>query len=136
MSVDSVPVYVIDDDDALLDSMRFLLESMGISSTHFSDPFEFLQSLKSLPPGCVLTDLRMPGLSGLELNQAVRARNIDWPIILMSANVDRESCENTPGVDFIEVIEKPFTASKLKSAIENAFAKLDGTSGSELESNP
>src|SRR6476659_5957437 len=81
-------VYVIDDDPAMLESTLFLLDSVGISSTPFSDPIEFLHALKRLEPGCVLTDFRMPTMSGTELQAALAARKVRWPVILMSGHSD------------------------------------------------
>ena len=65
-----IPVYVTDDDAGMLDSMTFLMDSMGIPSAQFSDPNGFLRALAGLQPGCILTDMRMPTMDGLEFLEA------------------------------------------------------------------
>ena len=66
-----VPVYLIDDDEATLASTEFLLNALGVPAQSFSDPYLFLHAVGSLAPGCILTDLRMPAMSGLELHAAL-----------------------------------------------------------------
>lgn len=118
------PVYVIDDDESVLESVQFLLESFGIPSKLYSTPYAFLQELGTLDPGCLLTDLRMPSMSGLELHSAVRAKNIPWPVILMSAHLERDGGAGTLNQDFVGLVEKPFTAERLLDVIEQGFAQL------------
>ena len=120
----SFPVYVVDDDQSVLESVQFLLESFGISSRVYSTPYAFLQEVSSLEPGCLLTDLRMPSMSGIELHGAVRAKEVAWPIILMSAHLEREGGAGALGKDFVGLVEKPFTAERLMSTLELAFAQL------------
>lgn len=125
--ITTYPVYVIDDDDSMLESMRFLLDSLGIPSKQFDDPFSFLQQLSVLEPGCILTDLRMPPMSGLELYSTVRARRIDWPVILMSAHLDSDA-EVDAQEDILELLEKPFTTEQLTRVLQQASSLLDGRS--------
>ncbi|HEX6660264.1 MAG TPA: response regulator [Sphingomicrobium sp.] len=124
---DGVPVYVIDDDTGMLDSMSFLLGSLGIPSKHFADPFTFLQTLDSLRPGCVLTDLRMPTMTGLELNRELAARKIDWPVVLMSAHLDSEASADARDCGVTDVIQKPFTVARLKAVLGRALSRLSGS---------
>jgi FixJ family two-component response regulator len=124
MIASRVPIYTVDDDQAMLDSLGFLLESIGVSSQQFSDPYALLQAIDSLEPGCILTDLRMPTMSGIELSAALRNRCIDWPIILMSAHLDPDSTADMLVHGVVEVIVKPFTASSLQGAIERASLQL------------
>jgi len=125
MAAEPSPVYVIDDDQGMLDSMHFLLDACGVPSRQFSDPYAFLHALGSLPPGCVLTDLRMPTMSGIELNQKLDALQLGWPVILMSAHLDSEASDDALSRGFFEVIEKPFTASTLSAVLDRAFLRLD-----------
>lgn len=118
------PVYVVDDDESILESIQFLLESFGIPSKLYSTPFAFLQEMSSLEPGCVLTDLRMPSMSGLELHSAVRAKEVSWPIILMSAHLEREGSASALSSDFVGLVEKPFKAARLLDALQQAFVQL------------
>jgi two-component system response regulator FixJ len=118
------PVYVVDDDESVLESMQFLLESFGVSSKLYSTPFAFLQELGSLEPGCLLTDLRMPSMSGLELHSAVRARELGWPIVLMSAHLDGHGDGGASSENFLDHVEKPFTGDRLLQVLDRAFAQL------------
>jgi FixJ family two-component response regulator len=117
----SHPVYLIDDDDAMLASTQFLLDSVGIPATSFSDPFAFLHAVGSLPPGCVLTDLRMPSMSGLELHGALATKGIGWPLVLMSGHSEFVPSETGLGNGVVAMVEKPFTLDKLMSALDRAF---------------
>lgn len=119
-------MYIVDDDDGMLESMLFLMESMEIPSRQFSDPYAFIKALGSLQPGCVLTDLRMPTMSGLELGEALRSRDINWPVILMSAHLDGEISADAVSAGTIQMIEKPFTAARLKTVLRRAFSQMDG----------
>jgi two-component system response regulator FixJ len=118
------PVYVVDDDESVLESVQFLLESFGIPSRLYPTPFAFLQELGSLEPGCLLTDLRMPSMSGLELHSAVRARELGWPVILMSAHFDGHGDAGASSENFLGHVEKPFTADRLFQVLDRAFAQL------------
>jgi FixJ family two-component response regulator len=119
----ATPVYLVDDDRAILDSTQFLLDSVGIPSTCFADPYAFLHAAPSLPPGCVLTDVRMPSMGGLELHGALARRGIGWPFVLMTGHSDIVSEAAADGV--VAVIEKPFTLEKLLTVLKGAFAMLD-----------
>lgn len=120
------PVYVVDDDESVLESVQFLLESFGIPSKIYVTPYAFLQDMSSLEPGCVLTDLRMPSMSGVELHSAVRAKDVAWPIVLMSAHLEREGGTSDLSSDFVGLVEKPFKAERLLNALQQAFAQLKG----------
>jgi len=117
-----IPVYVIDDDEGMLESTQFLLQALGIQSNVYSDPLAFLRAVGTLDPGCILTDLHMPSISGIELRAALTARGIDWPFILMSGNADVE--DRRPGAGILDLIEKPFTRGRLLAVLERAFAAL------------
>lgn len=118
------PVYVIDDDSDMLESIRFLLESLGIESRTFADPLVFLQELKNLVPGCVLTDLTMPSMTGIELNAALGGRGITWPVVLMSGDADAKSRRASLDKGISDFIEKPFTLERLLGVLEGARQKL------------
>jgi FixJ family two-component response regulator len=120
------PVYVVDDDGSVLDSTRFLLDSLGIRCLSFIDPLAFVSECEGLAPGCVLTDFNMPGMSGIELRAALRDKRIFWPVILMSAHSSRKSIGDLPGLGITDFIDKPFTLARLSQALELAFAQLSG----------
>jgi FixJ family two-component response regulator len=120
-----IPTYVIDDDPAMVESTRFLLESLGCEADGFVDPLDFLQSLRKLEPGCVLSDFAMPSMTGAELHSALRQRGIDWPVILMSGNRNRAFTRRLVGDGIIGFLEKPFTVEQLTGLLERAAEKLD-----------
>lgn len=118
------PVYLIDDDEATLASTQFLLGALGIPAISFADPFAFLHALASLKPGCVLTDLRMPSMSGLELHAALKKKGVGWPVILMSGHSALESNSDSLDRGIFGTLEKPFTLDGLMKVLERAFVEL------------
>lgn len=118
------PVYVIDDDEAALASTQFLLRALGIPAISFADPFGFLQELASLEPGCILTDLRMPRMSGLELHVALKKKGVGWPVILMSGHSALESNSDSLDRGIFGTLEKPFTRDGLMKVLDRAFIEL------------
>ena len=121
-----IHVYLIDDDEGMLASTQFLLETIGIPLTVYSDPYAFLHAVKSLEPGCVLTDLRMPSMSGIELHSALVARGIEWPFVLMSGHAEPQAAEEALGRGVLAFLEKPFALPRLKNALQQASAILAG----------
>lgn len=121
MKIARAPVYLIDDDDAMLASTAFLLETLGLQVKSFRDPFAFLHAVRELEPGCLLTDLLMPSMSGLELHATLKKRGIDWPVVLMSGH----SSLNAKGRGISAMLEKPFSADQLMTALDGAFTELE-----------
>jgi len=124
-----VPVYVIDDDSGMLESTQFLLSSFNIESKAFSDPLAFLQAVAGLEPGCVLSDLRMPSMTGLELHRALSARGVDWPMVLMSGNSDLETNRHLMDDGIVGFLEKPFAIPELLDALKSASRELERKPG-------
>jgi FixJ family two-component response regulator len=118
------PVYVIDDDPGMLESTGYLLGSLEIEAKTFSDPMAFLQEVSKLVPGCVLSDLSMPTMTGIELHEALVAKGISWPVVLMSGHSDRESNRGALHGSMVDFIEKPFTVPRLLEVLENALRRL------------
>jgi FixJ family two-component response regulator len=127
------PVYLIDDDEATLESTKFLLDALNIEARTFSDPFEFLHAVASLPPGCVLTDLRMPAMSGLELHAALARKRIRWPVVLMSGHSAIESNKDALDRGIFAMIEKPFTRDGLVEILDRASAAMTATASAGEE---
>lgn len=126
-----VPVYLIDDDEAALASTQFLLEALGIAATSFSDPYAFLHSVDSLKPGCILTDLRMPAMSGLELHAALIKKGVRWPVVLMSGHAALESNRDALDRGVFAMLEKPFTRTALMSVLGRACSSLGSECAAE-----
>ncbi|MFY8141762.1 MAG: response regulator, partial [Caulobacter sp.] len=81
-------VHVIDDDEAMRDSLSFLLDMQGFETRVYESAMAFLEALPGMPGGCVLTDVRMPGLSGLELIDHLRAQGSDLAVVVMTGHGD------------------------------------------------
>jgi two-component system response regulator FixJ len=110
-------IYVIDDDQAMLESTVFLLRSAGFECDCFRDARAFLQAIGTLEPGCVLTDLRMPEMNGYELQKALSEVAPAWPIILMTSENGSLNARAAAAHGFIGFLRKPFPADALLAAI-------------------
>ncbi|MCH8851566.1 MAG: response regulator transcription factor, partial [Planctomycetes bacterium] len=113
-------VHVVDDDPSLLKSLRWLLESVGLTVATFKSAQDFLADFDPAQPGCVLLDVRMPGMSGLELHQDLKSRNIPIPIIVFTGHGDvamAVQCMKDGAFDFIE---KPYNEQELVDRINDA----------------
>ena len=126
-------VYVIDDDAAMRDSLDFLLGSAGFSVRLFESAQVFLSELPELEAGCVVTDIRMPGIDGMELlrqlNGASGVRKL--PIIVMTGHGDVPLAVEAMKLGALDFLEKPFEDDRLIGMIETALSQNDGGSKSD-----
>ena len=114
-------VYVIDDDDAARDSLEMLLESAGYATESFSSARSFLDRAAALPVGCALVDIRMPEMGGLELQEALRERGFDVPIVFVTGHADVPVAVRAMRAGAIDFVEKPFEADVILNAVERAL---------------
>jgi two-component system response regulator FixJ len=115
-------VYVLDDDAAVLRSLERLLSSANFEPITFERPDLFLTAAKTFKTGCVLLDVRLPGISGLDVQtQLGRMRN-DLPIIVMAAQGDVQTAVRAMKAGAIDFLEKPYSDHALLGAIEAAFS--------------
>ena len=124
-------VYVIDDDEAMRDSLNFLLDSSGFRVTLFDNAQSFLDTLPGLSFGCVVSDIRMPGLDGIELLKRMKAQSSPFPILIMTGHGDVPLAVEAMKLGALDFLEKPFDDDRLIGMIESALA--DCTSGSKSE---
>ena len=126
-------VYVIDDDPAMRDSLDFLLGSAGFDVRLFDSAQVFLSELPKLEIGCVVTDIRMPGIDGMELlrqlNPASSIRKL--PVIVMTGHGDVPLAVEAMKLGALDFLEKPFEDDRLIGMIETALSQNDGGSKSE-----
>jgi len=115
-------VYVIDDDPAMRDSLDFLLESAGLKARLFESAVSFLDALPELGPGCIVSDVRMPDLDGLELLRRLRETNKSLPIIIMTGHGDIPLAVEAMKLGAIDFIEKPFEDDRLIGTITTALS--------------
>jgi FixJ family two-component response regulator len=115
-------VYVVDDDTELREYMRWLLASSGWRVETFADPLEFLDSYKDEGVACVVTDVCMPGLSGIELQRELAGRGIDLPVILISAYAEVPTAVHAMRQGAVDFLEKPFEGETLLQRVREALA--------------
>ena len=114
-------VFVVDDDHAVRESIRELVGSVRLPVQTFASGQEFLGALNGAQPGCVVLDLRMPGMSGLDLQQQLVARNVAMPVIMISAYGDVPSVVHALKSGAVDFIEKPFSRQLLLDRIHRAL---------------
>lgn len=119
---DAPLVHVVDDDDALCDSLRWLLESAGRRVAIYASAETFLEASAAAQGGCLLLDIRMPGMSGLELQDELKRRGHAIPIVFITGHGDVPMAVNAVKKGALEFIEKPFNAQALLALIDNALA--------------
>lgn len=115
-------VYVVDDDASIRDSLALMLGLAGYSTRLFADAESFLVAFEASWSGCVVADLRLPGMSGIELQARVRGRGSAIPFVIITAHGDVPAARAAFRAEAVDFIEKPFEDTQLRSAIETAFA--------------
>jgi RNA polymerase sigma factor (sigma-70 family) len=116
-------VYLVDDEFAIRDSLTLLLESSGHSVKSFESAQAFLDNYESEQTGCLLLDVRMPLMSGLELQENLSEKNITLPIIFISGNADIPESAKAFRAGAVDFLEKPFDYQILLQRIEEAIHK-------------
>jgi two-component system, LuxR family, response regulator FixJ len=124
-------VYVIDDDEALRDSLNFLLESANYKVTLFETAMKFLDALPGLEFGCVVSDVRMPGLDGIELLKRMKADHSTFPVVIMTGHGDVPLAVEAMKLGAVDFLEKPFEDDRLVAMIEMAIREAEPAARSE-----
>jgi len=115
-------VAIVDDDEAMLDALKGLLKEAGFPARAFASAEEFLDSAEQQHTGCLIADIRMPGMSGLDLQTRLKADNIDIPIIFITAHGDEHLRMQALRSGAVEFLAKPFDDEVL---LESVRAALD-----------
>jgi RNA polymerase sigma factor (sigma-70 family) len=118
-------VYVVDDDASIRDSLALMLGLGGYATRLFADAESFLVAFDPAWSGCVVADLRLPGMSGVDLQARVRARGSAIPFAIITAHGDVPTARTAFRAQAVDFIEKPFDDAQLRHAIDTAFA-LEG----------
>jgi two-component system response regulator FixJ len=114
-------VHLIDDDDGVRQAVAFLLTTSGFAVRVYDSAAAFLDALPTLQPGCIVTDVRMPEMDGLELQRQLKLRGVGLPVIVITGHGDVPLAVEAMKAGAIDFIEKPFNDEKLLSAIRIAI---------------
>ena len=126
-------VHIIDDDDSVREGLAFLLQCHGIASKSYDSATTFLSDVEQLEPGCIVTDVRMPGLSGEELVERLQSRGVTEPIIVMTGHADVPMAIRALRAGVTDFLEKPFSDEAILSAVRAALARREDRGEIEAE---
>lgn len=118
-------VHVIDDDELVREAVALILAPAGFAVDAYADGASFLAAVDPERPGCVLLDLNMPGLSGVEVQQAFNARGLEWPVIVLTAANEVRLAVETMKNGAFEFLQKPVQAEALLGVLDDAFETLE-----------
>lgn len=118
-------VYIVDDDSDVRTSTYFFLSAAGYFVRSFASGQDFLDEVANLPPGCVLLDLRMPGVGGLDVLHALSRRIGCLPVVVITGHGNIDAAVRSMKLGAIDFVEKPYEESVLIETLARAFAKLD-----------
>jgi two-component system response regulator TtrR len=116
-------VYVVDDDESIRTLWRWLMESNGIAVSTFATAADFIASYRSGMAGCLVLDLRLPGMGGLELQEYLKQRGIEIPIVFVTGYGDVPAAVSALKGGAIDFIQKPFSYKDVLSVIQKAFER-------------
>ena len=118
-------VYVIDDDEAMRDSLDFLLAAADFQVSLFETALDFLDALSTLDFGCVVSDVRMPDIDGIELLKRLKAGGSLFPVVIMTGHGDVPLAVEAMKLGAIDFLEKPFEDDRLIGMIEAALRRAE-----------
>jgi two-component system response regulator FixJ len=116
-------VHVIDDDDAARDSLAFLLDCAGFAVRTYESAVKFLQAVPAMEHGCIITDVRMPEISGVQLIGRLKALGVPDPVIVITGHADVPLAIQAMKAGVADFLEKPFSDDAIVSAVQSALAR-------------
>lgn len=125
MPSDKGVVHVIDDDEAMRQSLAFLLGAVGMEVQTYESAEAFLEIAPTVKAGCVITDVRMPRLSGVELLRQLRDRQVSIPVIMITGHGDVPLAVEAMKIGAMDFLEKPFDDEALLASVRSALDQLD-----------
>jgi two-component system, LuxR family, response regulator FixJ len=128
MASEGAIVHIIDDDDALRESLAFLLGTARIEVQSHASAAAFLDQLQDLNLGCIITDVRMPGLSGIDLLRRLKERKIGVPVIVITGHGDVPLAVEAMKYGAVDFLEKPFDDEVLLATVQSALREREGSS--------
>src|ERR1700674_3912210 len=124
MSTQDVPtVFIVDDDTDVRESLQELLDSVGLRSKSFGTAQEFLSSPRSDGPSCLILDVRLPGISGLDLQHELKKGKVSIPIVFLTAHADVPMSVKAMKSGAVEFLTKPFRQQDLLDAVQRSLAR-------------
>ncbi len=126
-------VFVVDDDPAMRQSLRWLLQSVGLAVETYPTAEAFLAAADGTRPGCLVLDVRMPGMSGLHLQEELKSRGIMLPIIVITGYAEVPTAVRALKTGAIDFIEKPFSDQLLVESVRHAIALDQQARATEAE---
>jgi two-component system, LuxR family, response regulator FixJ len=126
-------VHVVDDDDAVRDSLEFLLRTAKIDVRSYDSATAFLAALPDADPGCIVTDVRMPGISGIDLLRELKARGLTTPVIVITGHGDIQLAVEAMKIGAVDFLEKPFNDDVLLASVKSALGRLEKDEQRETE---
>src|SRR5579862_3964609 len=125
-------VFIVDDDDAVRSSLKLLLKSVGRTVVDYPSAMQFLAAYKFERPGCLLLDIRMPGMSGLELQEQLNERGAIVPVIFISGHADVPMAVEAVQHGAFDFLQKPFRDQDLIDRVQAAIER-DGANRQQLK---
>ncbi|MEO8307357.1 MAG: response regulator transcription factor [Pseudomonadota bacterium] len=116
-------VFVVDDDSGVRSSIRVLLKSVGITATPYASAKEFLAAYDAAQPGCLILDIRMPGMSGLELQQELNRRGAVIPVVFVTGHGDIPMAVEAMQLGAFDFLQKPFRDQDLIDRVQRALER-------------
>lgn len=128
-------VHIVDDDDSVRRSASFMLKHAGYRVESYASGPDFLKDVKAAERGCVLLDVRMPGMDGLEVQLEMAQRGIDMPVVILTGHGDVAIAVKAMRAGAVNFIEKPYEKEVLLRAIEEAHLRLDRKHDREMKAS-
>jgi len=126
-------VHVIDDDEAVRESLAFLLNTARLKVRTYDSANAFLSSLPNIDPGCIVTDVRMPEISGIDLLRRLKELKLGMPVIVITGHGDVQLAVEAMKIGAADFIEKPFDDELLLAAVKSALSGWEKITGQETQ---
>ena len=131
--VDEPVVHVIDDDEAARQSLAFLLDCAGLAVRSYESAAEFLKAVPTMEHGCIITDVRMPGMSGVDLIGRLKALAVADPVIVITGHADVPLAIQAMKAGVADFLEKPFSDDAILGAVRSALSRRTDVNQAEAE---
>ncbi|MEZ6010970.1 MAG: response regulator [Hyphomonas sp.] len=118
-------IHLVDDDDAVRHSASFMLRHAGFAVKTYTDGVAFLEAVEDAAPGCILLDVQMPRMDGLEVQEQLNARGVAMPVIVLTGHGDVNVAVKAMKAGAIDFVEKPYEKQTLVGALNRAFQRLE-----------